>query len=151
MADLQLQKRLAADIKGAGLSRVRIPVEYIEEVAESLTREDIKKRIKEGKIVILSKKGNSRGRVKVRRRNRKRKGEGRRMGSKNGRKGARIDRKDEWMNRIRKIRRYLQWLRDNKVIDSSTYREMYVKAKGGTFKNLGDVKSALMQMGKLKE
>ncbi|MCG3107758.1 50S ribosomal protein L19e [Metallosphaera sp. J1] len=151
MAELELQKRLAADIKNAGVSRVRIPPEYIDEVAGALTREEIKRLIKDGKIVILSTRGNSRGRVKERRRSRKRKGEGRKTGSKKGRKGARTGRKEEWIARIRKIRKYLKWLRDHEVIDSRTYRTLYIKAKGGTFKNLNDVKTVLKQMGKLKE
>ncbi|AWR99396.1 50S ribosomal protein L19e [Metallosphaera hakonensis] len=151
MAELELQKRLAADIKGTGKGRIRIPPENADEVAGALTRDDIRKLIKDGKIIVLSAKGNSRGRIKERRRNRKRKGEGRKTGSKNGRKGAREARKDRWIATIRKIRNYLRWLRDHDIIDEHTYRAMYIKAKGGTFKSLGDVKTMLKQMGKLRE
>lgn len=151
MTDLQLQRRLAAEIRGVGQSRVRIPPEYADEVRDALTRDDIRKLIKGGKIIILQPKGNSRGRVKRNRRNRKWKGEGRRTGSRKGKKGARADSKELWMARIRKIRRYLKWLRDNGKLDSRSYRMLYLKAKGGTFKNLSDVKSVLKQMGKLKE
>lgn len=151
MSDLQLQRRLAAEIKGVGESKIRIPPEYVDEVRDALTRDDVRKLIRDDKIIVLQPKGNSRGRVKERRRNRKRKGEGRRTGSRKGKKGARADRKEMWVSRIRKIRRYLKWLRDNGKLDKRSYRTLYLKAKGGTFKSLSDVKNVLKQMGKLKE
>jgi Ribosomal protein L19E len=55
-----------------------------------------------------------------------------------------------WVKRIRKIRAYLKWLRDHKVIDSHTYRELYLKAKGGNYKGVSDVRNVLIQMGKLR-
>jgi LSU ribosomal protein L19E len=50
MPDLALQRRLAADIKGCWDQTGEIPPEYVDEVAEALTREDIRKLIKDGKL-----------------------------------------------------------------------------------------------------
>ncbi|HDD26350.1 MAG TPA: 50S ribosomal protein L19e, partial [Acidilobales archaeon] len=61
-------------------------------------------------------------------------------GSRKGKKGARADEKREWMYRIRKIRRYLRWLRDHDIIDKRTYRRLYMLAKGGVFFSLADLK-----------
>ncbi|MEM0168291.1 MAG: 50S ribosomal protein L19e [Metallosphaera sp.] len=151
MTELELQKRLAADIKRVGKGRVKIPPESVDEVEGALTRDEIRNLIKEGKIIILSSRRNSRGRVNKRRKSRKSKGEGRKRGSRKGTKGARESRKDKWVSKIRKIRRYIKWLRDNGVIDRGTYRMLYMKSKGGTFKSLSDVKVLLKQMGKVKE
>ena len=49
------------------------------------------------------------------------------------------------MNRIRKIRRFLKYLRDHDVIDRRTYRELYRKAKGGEFENLRSLKTHLRE------
>ncbi len=151
MSDLSFQKRLAAEIAGVGTSRVKIAEGFENEVQDALTRSDVKKLIEEGKIVILDKTGISRGRIKERRRNRRVKSEGKKEGSRKGRKGARARRKQLWVNRIRKIRQYLKWLRDHEVIDSHTYRELYLRAKGGSFKGVSDVRNTLIQMGKIRE
>jgi large subunit ribosomal protein L19e len=150
MSDLKLQKRLAAEVVGVGVKRVKIPEEYANEVQEALTKEDIRNLIEEGKIIILKKAGISSGRLKERKRNRRLKSEGKKEGSRKGKKGARARRKELWVNRIRKIRRYLKWLRDNGIIDSHTYRVLYLKAKGGNFKGVSDVRNILIQMGKIK-
>ncbi|MEM3515137.1 MAG: 50S ribosomal protein L19e [Saccharolobus sp.] len=151
MSNLKLQKRLAAKVAKVGLKRVKIPVEFMAEVQEALTKNEIRRLIKEGKIIILNKTGISTGRLNKRRKNRLLKSEGRKAGSRKGKKGARAKRKEMWVRRIRKIRRYLRWLRDNNVIDNHTYRMLYLKAKGGNYKGVSDVRNDLIQMGKIKE
>ncbi|BBG24385.1 50S ribosomal protein L19e [Sulfuracidifex tepidarius] len=148
MTNLKVQKRIASSITGAGTSRVKILPDFADEVAESLTRSDIRALIKDGKIIIENKKGVSSGRKKLRNQKKHRKSEGKGYGSRKGRKGARVE--DQWVNKIRKIRRYLRWLRDNGVIDNHTYRKYYLKAKGGVFRSLADVRSTLKQQGLLK-
>ncbi|MEM0067753.1 MAG: 50S ribosomal protein L19e [Saccharolobus sp.] len=150
MSNLKLQKRLAAKVAKVGLKRVKIPVEFMAEVQEALTKNEIRRLIKEGKIIILNKTGISTGRLNKRRKNRLLKSEGRKVGSRKGKKGARAKRKEMWVRRIRKIRRYLRWLRDNNVIDNHTYRMLYLKAKGGNYKGVSDVRNDLIQMGKIK-
>ncbi|MEM0091941.1 MAG: 50S ribosomal protein L19e [Saccharolobus sp.] len=150
MSNLKPQKRLAAKVAKVGLKRVKIPVEFMAEVQEALTKNEIRRLIKEGKIIILNKTGISTGRLNKRRKNRLLKSEGRKVGSRKGKKGARAKRKEMWVRRIRKIRRYLRWLRDNNVIDNHTYRMLYLKAKGGNYKGVSDVRNDLIQMGKIK-
>jgi len=147
VSNLKLQKRLAAEVAGVGIKRVKIPQEFIEEIEGELTREDIRRLIDEGKIIIEPKKGNSTARVKLKRMKKRKKGEGKGPGSRKGGKNARADLHSQWVNRIRKIREYLRYLRDNGKIDSKTYRKLYRKAKGGAFKSLADVKLALNQLG----
>jgi large subunit ribosomal protein L19e len=151
LSNLKLQKRLAAEVAKVGLKRVKIPVEFMAEVQEALTKNEIRRLIEEGKIIILNKTGISTGRLKERRKKRLLKSEGRKAGSRKGKKGARANRKEMWVRRIRKIRRYLRWLRDHNVIDKHTYRMLYLKAKGGNYKGVSDVRNNLIQMGKIKE
>ncbi len=146
MPDLTTQKRLAAEILGVGVSRVKIDPTKISEVESALRREDIKKLIDEGIIWAEPARRNSRGRWKELHEKRK-KGRRRGLGSRKGSKASRSDPEMMWVYTIRKIRRYLRWLRDHEVIDRKTYRKAYLRAKGGAFKSLADLKRYLSDLG----
>ncbi len=150
MTDLSLQKRLAAEVLGVGESRIWINPESIDIVMDAITREEIKRLIHDGIIKVKPKHGNSRARWKTRHLKRK-KGRRRGHGKRKGYKTARHDPKRDWMNRIRKIRRYLRYLRDHNMIDRRTYRRLYRLAKGGVFKNLSSLKHYLREHGILEE
>ena len=145
MGDYTLQKRLAAEVLGVGVSRIKLVVkskEDEEELESAITREDIKRLIKMGLIVAEPEKSNSRGRWRELKRKRA-KGRRRGPGRRKGKAGARSDRKREWINRIRKMRRYLKYLRDKGIIDKRTYRRYYRLAKGGSFASLSALRMHL--------
>ncbi len=144
--DLSLQKRLAAEVLGVGVSRIRFDPERLEDIEAALRREDIRKLIKEGAIWAEPSRRNSRGRWRELHEKRK-KGHRRGYGKRKGSKDARADSKRIWVNTVRKIRRYLRWLRDHDVIDTRTYRKLYRLAKGGTFGSLSDLKRYLRDLG----
>lgn len=150
MTDLSLQKRLAAEILGVGESRIWIDPERIDEVADAITKNEIRGLIKSGVIRVKPVHKNSRERWRKRHKQ-ERKGRRRGHGKRKGRKTARKDRKEDWMNRIRKIRRYLRYLRDHGIIDRRTYRRLYMLAKGGTFHSLASLKHYMKEKGILKE
>lgn len=146
MVDLSVQKRLAAEILGVGVSRIKIDPSRVDDVSGVITRDGIKRLIKDGVITVEYEKGNSRGRWRERHSKRKaghRRGQGKRKGV----YSARVDEKLMWMNTIRKLRMYLKWLKDHKVIDTMVYRKAYRLAKGGAFKNLPDLKRYLQHLG----
>jgi len=134
MSDLKLQRRLAASILKCGVNRIWIDPDRIDEVESAMTREDVKKLIKEGVIRKKQVKGTSRGRWRAKFKKRL-KGRKRGPGSIKGKRTARMPRKVQWMMRIRAIRRLLRELRDAGVIDRHTYRVLYMRAKGGMFKD----------------
>ncbi|MCX8184270.1 MAG: 50S ribosomal protein L19e [Sulfolobales archaeon] len=146
MVDLSLQRRLAAEILEIGENRIRFDPEKLEKIESALTREDIKKLIKDGAIWVEPSGRNSRGRWKERHEKRK-KGHRRGPGRRKGPRTARMDPKKRWMTTIRKIRRFIKWMRDSEVIDTVTYRKLYRLAKGGAFKSLSDLKRHLAAMG----
>lgn len=137
--DLSYQKKLAAEILGVGESRIKFDISAIDRIEGAVTKEEIRRLIKEGVIYAEYAKSNSRGRWREFHEERKA-GRHRGQGKRKGTKGARTDPKRLWINRIRKIRRYLKWLRDNGVIDKKTYRLLYRKAKGGAFDSLASLK-----------
>jgi large subunit ribosomal protein L19e len=135
MANLSIQRRIAAQVMTVGEGRVWIAPDATEEVAKAITREDIRKLISEGIIEVKQKKGVSRARARARA---MQKSLGRRKGhgSRKGAKGARSNRKKQWITKIRALRRRLQELRDGGYIDKTTYRLLYSKANGGEFRNV---------------
>ncbi len=150
MTDLSLQKRLAAEVLGVGESRIWIDPDHIDEVMDAITRNEIRRLIKDRIIQVRPVRVNSRERWRKRHEQRK-KGRRRGHGKRKGRKTARRDRKEEWMHRIRKIRRYLRYLRDKGIIDRKTYRRLYMLAKGGTFRSLNSLKHYMKDHGIVKE
>lgn len=134
---MMLQKILASKVKKVGKDRVKIVNK--EEVEKVITREDVRKLIHKGAIKILPKRGTSRGRARVLH-EKKKKGKRRGKGSRKGKKGARTNRKRVWINLIRKQRKFLRYLKENNLIDNKTYRDLYLKAKGGAFRSLAHLK-----------
>ncbi len=148
--DLTNQRRMASDKLKCGQGRVWIDPDAIEDVAEAVTREDIKDLINSKVIRKKQKKGISKGRT---RKIAKQKSKGKRkgQGSRKGRKRARLSKKRAWIKKIRPIRAMLKDLRGNATIDRSTYRKYYRLAKGGTFRSKAHLRSHMISDNVLKE
>jgi len=137
MPDLTTQRRLAAAEMSIGQSRVWInpDPEAASDLADAITREDIRSQIEAGNIKAKPKKGNSRGRFRARAAKRAYghcKGPGHRKGA----KGARSPRKEQWMTKIRALRKRLKELREGGQVDRHTYRLLYRKSKGGEYRSI---------------
>ncbi len=135
---LTSQRKLASAVLDCGLHRVWIDPERADEVSMAITREEIRKLIKDKAIKALPENRTSRGRARVLAAKKKK---GRRVGqgSKSGAKYAVVTRKTRWINRIRAQRKKLVKLRENRVISVSTYRSLYRKAKGGEFRSVAEL------------
>jgi large subunit ribosomal protein L19e len=135
MSDLAAQRRLAADELDVGKSRVWLNPEAQDELADAITREDIREQIEQGNIREQDAKGNSRGRARERDEKRSY-GHRTGAGTRKGRAGGRQNSKDDWIARIRAQRARLKDLRDDGPLNSSQYRELYNKASGGEFEDV---------------
>lgn len=143
---LRSQRRLAADILNVGVNRVRIDPERAEDVEMAITREEIRKLIHEGAIKAAPEKGQSRGRARALAA-KKREGRRRGPGTRKGGKYSVVSRKTRWMMRIRALRRRLRALRDRRMITANTYRSLYMKAKGGEFRSVGELERYIAERG----
>jgi len=133
------KKRIAASILKVGVNRVRIDPERIQDVVDAVTREDIKRLIKEGAIWAVPKRGISSGRRKMKR---KRRG----PGSKKGSKGARMGKKERWVRQVRALRRYLKALKARRRISNEIFKQVYKKVKGGEIKTVRRLKEIIAEM-----
>ena len=135
MTDLSAQKRLAADVLDVGQNRVWLDPDAQSEIAEAITRDEIRDLVDEGRIQADDASGNSRGRA--RERNKKRAyGHQNGPGKRRGKKGARQNEKEQWQSKIRAQRRKLRELRDKGEITPTQYRQLYRKAGGGEFRSV---------------
>lgn len=142
MVDLRNQRRMAADLLKCGVNRVKIESDRIEDVAEAVTKSDVRGLIKDGAIKARQKRGISRARIRhvaEQKRKGKRKGHGSRKGTKHARKSK----KRRWIQTIRPMRQMLREYRDQGRITPSTYRKFYLHAKGGMFKSKAHLNSQL--------
>ncbi len=152
MSDYRLQRRLAAEALGVGEKRIWInpDPQYREEIEAAVTRRDVLALVKRGIIRVLPERGVHGHASKVRQGQRK-KGRRRGHGKRKGHASARLDPKEDWMHRVRKMRRYLRYLRDKGVIDRRTYRRLYMLTKGGAFRDLASLRRYMIERGILKE
>lgn len=134
MANLRLQKRLAASVLKCGRKRVWIDPNEIAEVALANSRKNIRKLFKDGLIMRRQVHMHSRSRVQ-RYQEAKRKGRHTGHGKRKGAKDARMPQKVLWMRRQRVLRRLLRKYRDANKIAKDLYHQFYLGSKGNQFKN----------------
>jgi len=117
---------------------VWIDPERLEDVEMAITREEIRKLIREGAIRPAPKKGVSRARARIlheKKKKKLRRGPGTRKGS----RGAKITKKQAWMQRIRALRRTLREWKAKRSLTEGAYRQLYMIAGSGAFVSIADM------------
>jgi large subunit ribosomal protein L19e len=150
MPDLSNQRRMAATLLKCGEGRVWIDPSRQEDLADAVTRKDIRGAIKAGVIQRLPIAGTSRGRAR-RLAEEREKGRHQGPGSRRGSPTSRVSKKERWMRRIRAQRSLLAELRGQKKIPPGVYRSFYQKAKGGMFRSRAHLLLNLRLAGQLPE
>lgn len=142
------QKKIAAEMLKCGVSRIRVLDE--KQVSEALTRGDLRNLIRKGLVIKIQKKGTSKFAVRKKKEQKKkgrRKGEGKRKGTWK----ARNPKKKRWMNIVRPLRKLLRELKVNGQIEQLEYKKIYLKIKGGVFRNKKHMLAYLKEHEMLKE
>ena len=147
--ELSTQRRLAADILDVGVNRVWIDPARAADVSAAISREDIKRLIRQGAIEAKPELGISRGRFRRRAVKRKH-GRRRGIGSRKGTRRARQPKKASWIRTVRPLRARLRKLKRDGTIDKHEYRRLYRMVKGGAFKSRIHLETHLRERGLLK-
>jgi large subunit ribosomal protein L19e len=148
--NLTNQRRMAADVLKCGAHRVWIDPNRMEEVADAITREDVRAVVSAGLIRKLPVAGPSRGRTRYmadQRRKGRRRGPGRRKGA----HGARDPKKRRWIRAIRAQRDTLKRYREDGRLAPRDYRRFYLRAKGGMYRSRSHLEQQLQAEGVLQE
>ena len=136
---LTVQRRLAADVLNCSPKDVRFEESKLKEIKEAITRTDIRVLVAQGIIKKSTKSEASRGRARenhIQKVKGNRKGQGSRKGTKNAREST----KELWMNKVRSQRELIRDLKERNKISNETFRDLYLKVKGGFFRNKRHIK-----------
>lgn len=143
---LDVQRRVAAQILKCGKNRIKFDPESLDEIREAITKSDIKALINNGLIVRKRKMSTSRYWARSHKKQ-KSKGRQKGFGSRKGKKTARLDPKRKWISKIRLQREFIKSLRDSRAVTAATYHDLYMKSKGGFFRNLRHIKLYVSERG----
>ncbi len=146
---LQTQRRLAARILKCGENRVRFDPDSLDDIKEAITKSDIRSLISNG--IVTKKRVLNTSRFWARK-TRLQKIHGRRkgLGSRKGKKTARLNPKRTWINKIRLQRNFIKSLKTTDKLSITHYHELYLKSKGGFFRSIRHLKLYINERGLLK-
>jgi large subunit ribosomal protein L19e len=133
VVNLKAKKRLASRVAGVGVHRIRFDSDHLDDIADAITRENIRSLMTANTIQIKSFTGTSRGRAQTKKDQKKKRGTG--QGSKQGRKGARVGKKEVYVAKVRALRRLLKIAKDRKDITNPEFWTLYKKVGGNTVRN----------------
>ena len=123
---------------GVGINRAKFEPEFMEDIIDAITRNDIRSLVTARTIYVAGKKGTSRGRTRVRHLKTRKRGKG--HGSKKGRKTARTGKKTVWVKKVRSMRRHIKIMKDRSVINNKIYWSLYTKINGGHVRSLSHLR-----------
>ena len=143
VVNIRKKRELAARILGVGVNRIRFEPDKLDEVGDSITRENIRTLINNGTIWTIKPKGTSRARAKAKLIIRRKHGTG--LGSKKGKKTARTGKKELYVIKVRSMRYHLKVLKDRNDINRDTYWSLYKKVNGGQVRSLAHLRDLVKQ------
>ena len=141
--NLKSKKRLVSRMVGVGVHRVRFNEEHLDDIADAITRDDIRSLMTANTITIKSFTGTSQGRAQTKRIQKGKRGT--KQGSKKGRKGARVGKKTVYVNKVRALRYLLKVSKDRKEITNDSFKKIYKKIGGNTIRNKAHLRTVIAE------
>ena len=144
VVNLKAKKRLAARVIGVGVHRIKFDTDHLDDIADAITRENIRSLITANTITIKSFTGTSRGRAHVKKAQKNKRGTT--QGSKKGRKGARVGKKEVYVAKVRSLRRLLKIAKDRKDLANPEFWILYKKVGGNTVRNKAHLRTLMEEI-----
>ena len=144
VVNLKAKKRLVARVTGVGIHRVKFDTDHLDDVADAITRENIRSLITAKKIKIKSIVGTSKGRAHTKKAQRNKRGTT--QGSKQGTKGARVGKKEVYVAKVRALRRLLKIAKDRKDLTNPEFWILYKKVGGNTIRNKAHLRTLMEEI-----
>ena len=141
--NLKKKRELIARMLGIGANRVRFEPDKLDDIADSITRKDLRSLVKRGTIWTTKVKGTSRGGAKTKQAIRRKSGLG--PGSKKGKKTARMGKKSAYVTKVRSMRYHLKVMKDRNEINRQTYWLIYKKVDGGQVRSVSHLRDIVKQ------
>jgi len=150
VVNLKAKKRLAARVTGVGVHRIRFDTDHLDDIADAITRENIRSLITANTIRIKSFTGTSKGRAHEKKAQKNKRGTT--QGSKQGTKGARVGKKKVYVAKVRALRRLLKIAKDRKDLTNPEFWTLYKKVGGNTVRNKAHLRTLMEEIrGKRKD
>jgi len=144
VVNLKAKKRLASRVTGVGIHRIKFDSDHLEDVADAITRENIRSLITANTIRIKSFTGTSRGRAQTKKSQKNKRGTT--QGSKHGRKGARVGKKEVYVAKVRSLRRLLKIAKDRKDLTNPEFWILYKKVGGNVVRNKAHLRTLMEEI-----
>jgi large subunit ribosomal protein L19e len=144
VVNLRTKRQLVSRILGVGLGRVKFDPEYLDDVADAITRDNIRSLITANVIQIKSIKGTSKGRAYFKKLQRRKRGT--KQGSKKGSIGARVGKKEVYVNKIRAMRHRLKVSKSRKELTNERYWKLYKQVNGNQVRNLAHLRTLIEEV-----
>jgi len=141
--NLRDKRELAARTLGVGVNRIKIEPEFMDDLQDAITRNDIRSLVTARSLYVTQIKGTSRGRARTRHLRIKKRGRG--PGSKKGRKKARAGKKELWIRKVRGMRRHIKILKSRGDVSNKVYWSLYKKIRGGTIRSLAHLRELVKE------
>ena len=141
VVNLRAKKRLVSRVTGVGIHRVWFDSDHLDDIEDAITRENIRSLLTANTIKIKSFRGTSTARAKLKKIQKKKRGRG--QGSKKGKKGARIGKKQVYVKKVRSLRYLLKIVKDRKEITNKQFWSLYKKIGGNTVRNKAHLRSLI--------
>jgi len=150
VVNLRAKKRLVSRVTGVGIHRIRFDTDHLTDIADAITRENIRSLITANTIKIRPFTGTSRGRAQTKKDQRNKRGTT--QGKKQGRKGARVGKKEVYVAKVRALRRLLKIAKDRKDLTNPEFWTLYKKVGGNTVRNKAHLRDLMEEIkGKRKD
>ena len=133
VVNLKAKKRLVSRVTGVGVHRIKFDSDHLDDIADAITRENIRSLITANTIKVKPIVGTSKGRAHTKKTQRNKRGT--KQGSKQGKKGARVGKKEIYVAKVRSLRRLLKIAKDRKELTNPEFWSLYKKIGGNTVRN----------------
>ena len=144
VVNLKAKKRLTARVTGVGVHRIKFDTDHLDDIADAITRENIRSLITANTIKIKTLTGTSRGRAQKKKSQKNKRGTT--QGSKQGRKGARVGKKEVYVAKVRSLRRLLKIAKDRKDLTNPEFWALYKKVGGNTVRNKAHLRTLMEEI-----
>lgn len=141
VVNLRAKKRLVSRIMGVGIHRVKFDSDHLDDIADAITRDNIRSLITANTIKIKPIVGTSRGRAQFKRTQKRKRGVT--QGSKSGTKKARHPRKEIHMTKVRALRYRLKVAKERKEVTNPEFWSLYKMIQGNTIRNSAHLRSLI--------
>ncbi len=141
VVNLRAKKRLVSRVTGVGIHRIRFDTDHLIDIADAITRANIRSLITANTIRIKPFTGTSKGRAHFKKAQKNKRGTT--QGSKKGRKGARVGKKTVYVAHVRALRRLLKIAKDRKDLTNPEFWLLYKRVGGNTVRNKAHLRTLM--------